>query len=437
MPRDGNGAESTEYSIAAAHCLALGGYTRPKRFAVEALLLFAQSRLFMNLDIPPDIATTISLVVRLASKLGYHREPEAFAMSAFEKEMRRRTWSLCIQIDLLTAFQFGLPSTVQYPTWDTRRPSNLLDSDFDEETVVLPSSRPDTELTDIMFYNAKHLLVAVFEKVMRNALDTSNEANLHVDELDAEIRRTYAALPDTLRPRPMDESMVDLPWLIVTRLCVAFMFQKCLCVLHRRYITQGRVASIRTCYEASSEIARLFTDAYGEFLPGGQNETERWFLSSITWHDFLLGTTSLCLVVCALSQSNFGIEIDGPGTLELLRKCQKPCIDQSARSADTARAAKVVGATIALFEAQMDQAQSEASLSANRGQYSGVASGCAGYGNGVQAAAIQPGMQDSADMVGGFDWGWEGDLSRPMEDPSWSYLEQFLNLQPDEPMNGL
>jgi hypothetical protein len=150
LPRNENDAEDTKYSIAAAHCLAIGGYAKPKRFAVEALLLFAQSRLFMHLDIPPDVATMMSLVVRLASKLGYHREPKSFSMSEFEKEMRRRTWSLCIQIDLLTAFQFGLPSTVQYPTWDTRPPSNLLDSDFDEETVVLPLPRPDTELTDIV-----------------------------------------------------------------------------------------------------------------------------------------------------------------------------------------------------------------------------------------------------------------------------------------------
>jgi hypothetical protein len=289
----------------------------------------------------------------------------------------------------------------------------------------------------MMFYNAKHRLVVAFEKVMRNTLDTSDEASLHVDELDAEIRRTYAALPETLRPRPMAESMVDLPWLIVTRLCVAFMFQKCLCVLHRRYVTQGRVASIRTCYEASFEVARLFTDAYGEFQPGGQNESERWFLSSITWHDFLLGATSLCLVVCALSQSSFGVDIDGPGTLELLRKCQKPCADQSTRSADTARAAKVVGATIALFEAQINRAQLEAKLSANHCQSSGVPSSQAGYQNIAAAAAIQPGTQDGVDMLAAFDWGWEGDLSRPIEDPSWSYLEQFLNLQPDEHMNDL
>lgn len=148
--------DASRYSIAAAHCLAVGGYTRPKRFAVEAILLFIQSQLFTSLDIPPYVATVMPLIVRLATKLGYHREPTNFSMTAFEKEMRRRAWSLCLQLDLLIAFQFGLPSTVQYPTWDTRPPSNLLDSDFDEDTMVLPAARPDNELTDLLFYNGMY-----------------------------------------------------------------------------------------------------------------------------------------------------------------------------------------------------------------------------------------------------------------------------------------
>lgn len=436
MPRNDEDVDA-KYSTAAAHCLVIGGFSRPKRFAVEALLLFAQSRVFTRLDIPPEVATLMSLVIRLASKLGYHREPERFSMSTFEKEMRRRTWSLCIQLDLLTCFQIGLPSTVQYPTWDTKPPSNLLDSDFDEDTMTLPAPRPDTELTDIVFYNAKHRLVVVFEKVLRNTLNTNEDADLQVDELDNEVRKTYAAIPEILHPRPMSESTVDPPYLTVTRLCVAFMFQKCRCVLHRRYVAQNRLVSIRTCYEASMQLVRLFTDAYAEFQPGGQNESERWFFSSITWHDFLLGATSLCLIVCVLSQNNFGIDIDGPRTLELLRKCQQACVEQSSNNADTRRAAKVVRATVALFEAQIDQAQSEASLFAKQDTAYAVPSEQIGFGNVTHSSTLRTSMPGDADMPGVFDWGWDDDLSRPIEDPSWSYLEQFLNLQPDESMNDL
>jgi hypothetical protein len=441
MSPSGGDTEGIRYSTAAAHCLAIGGYFRPKRFAVEALLLFAQSQLFTSLDIPPDVATIISLVTRLASKLGYHREPESLFFSPFEQEMRRRTWSLCIQLDLLAAFQFGLPSTVQYPTWDTRPPSNLLDSDFDEHSPVLPLPRPDTELTDIAFYNAKHRLVVVFEKVLRNALTTNEEGSIQVDHLDAEIRQTYATLPEILRPRPMSQSVVDPPWLTVTRLCVVFMYQKSLCVLHRKYVTIGRIVSIRTCYEASSALVRLFVDAYEEFKPGGQNESERWFLSSITWHDFLLGSTALCLVVCASSQSNLDIDIDMPATLELLRKSQQACMEQSKRNSHTQRAAKAVGATVVLLEAQYVQSRFQlggANLYANQNASSGIYTAQAGRENAAQTLAILPGVQESADLSGVFDWGRDENLSRSTEDPSWLYLQQFLNLSnTDEFMSDL
>lgn len=427
-PQNDGDTSSTQYSIAAAHCLAVGGYTRPKRFAVEALLLFTQSQLFTSLGIPPYVATIMPLVVRLASKLGYHREPTNFSMSAFEKEMRRRTWSLCLQLDLLVAFQFGLPSTVQYPTWDTKPPANLYDTDFDEDMVELPASRPDTEMTDILFYLGKHHLVIAFEKVVRNALNTSEQADLEVDALDAEIRQVYASLPKVLLPRPMSDSTVDPPWLTVTRLCVAFMYQKCLCVLHRRYVAQGRIHSIRTCHEASMELARLFTDAYAEFQPGGQNESERWFFSSITWHDFLLGTTSLCLVVCELSQRSFGIDIDGPATLGLLRKCQQVCTEQSDRNLDTKRAAKVVKASIALFESQIDQVQSEANFPPNQPSGLFMPSTNGGFQNIFSTNSL---------TQRAFDWDWEENLSQPVEDTSWAYLEQFLNIQPDQLMGDM
>ena len=429
-PQNENDTEIGSLAVAAAHCLAIGGYTRPKRFAVEAILLFIQSQLFTTLDIPPYVATVMPLIIRLASKLGYHREPTNFSMPAFEKEMRRRTWSLCLQLDLLVAFQFGLPSTVQYPTWDTRPPSNFLDTDFDEDTEVLPTPRPDAEITDILFYNGKHKLVIPFEKVIRNSLSTSEEADMQVDELDAEIRQTYALLPKILLPRPMAESVVDPPYLTSTRLCVAFMYQKCLCVLHRRYVTQGRTASIQTCYEASTELTRLFVDAYGEFRPGGQNESERWFFSSITWHDFLLGTTCLCLVVCVLSQRSFGIDVNSTATLNLLRRCQQTCSEQSDRNLDTQRAIKVIGASIALFESQIDQVQSEASLSADQPML--IPPARVGYQNTARNSNGQGGTDSSA----AFNWGWEEEMPGA-SDPGWAYFEQFFNFQADEPMSGL
>lgn len=271
------------FITASAQCLALGEYFRPKRFSVESLLLFVHASCVTRLETTTDLGLILSMVIRLATSIGYHRDPQHLPLSAFEKEMRRRTWSLCIQLDLLISFQLGLPSNIQFPTWDTQPPRNLRDSDFDEDTNELPPARPDSEPTDILFYIAKHKLTAVFEKVLRHTLSTEVNQPTNVDELDTEIRNTYSALPEILRPRLMADSVVDPPVLIVTRLCVSFMYYKCLCVLHRPYVARGRASSFKSCHEAASSIVRYISDANKEFRPGGQLETERWFMGSITW----------------------------------------------------------------------------------------------------------------------------------------------------------
>ena len=273
-----------------------------------------------SLSTSTDSELLCSMLIRLATKMGYYRDPDDLGLSAFEKEMRRRTWSLCMQLDLLISFQAGLSSNIQYPTWDTRPPRNLRDSDFDEDTTELPSARPDSDMTDIVFYIAKHRLMTVFEKILRHVLSTRVDNAAIIDELDAELRRTYTSFPQNLRSRPMADSIVDSPPLIVTRLCVFFLYQKCLCVLHRPHVTRGRVTSIETCYDAASSIVRYFNDTYKEFFPGGQLETERWFMSNITWHDYLFGVIALCVVLCASSRTSAPSPVRFAETLELLQR---------------------------------------------------------------------------------------------------------------------
>lgn len=97
---------SVKFSTASAHCLAIGEYFRPQRFAVEALLLYAQSICLTSVDISPDLGVLFGTLVRVATIMGYHRDPDSTRndISAFDGEMRRRTWSLCMQLDMLVSF---------------------------------------------------------------------------------------------------------------------------------------------------------------------------------------------------------------------------------------------------------------------------------------------------------------------------------------------
>jgi len=421
LPDSGPSLPTGRYAAAAAHCLIAGEYQRPRRFAVEALLLYLQVECVCCLDIPDDICTLFGLLIRLATKAGYHKEPGSGTFSPFEGEMRRRTWSLAMQLDLLLSFQAGMPSTVQFPTWDAQPPTNLQDSDFDEDTLVLPQARPATMDSDISFYISKHKLMVVFEKILRHALGPLDNDGKIVNALDNELRTTYTALPEMLRPKLMTESVFDPPADIVTRLCVFAIYAKSLCVLHRPYVTQGRPESVLTCYAASSDLLRYFCDAYTTFQPGGLNESERWFMGSITWNDFLLASMVLCLVLCVTSQKALGVDIDHEQTITLLRKANAACTEQATRSRDARRVMKLLEHVIARYGQFRAQTASP----------------------GLSREIVIPGLSASSSIPvttmesdpmftgdAAFDDAWlpNDGPSGLTHDPSWVYMEEFLQL---------
>lgn len=411
-----SGKRVLQFSTAAAHCLVIGSYHRPQRLAVESLLLYAQARCIGSIDISPNLAVIFGTLGRLAVTIGYHRETDRFQldMSAFEREMRRRTWSLYMQLDLLVSFQLGLPSSIQFPTWDTSPPTNLQDSDFDEDTIELPPARPESEPTELLFYISKHRLMAVFEKILRHSLSVTDQPIEELEMIDQELRNTYEALPPVFKPRPMADSVVDSASVIVTRLCVTFIHQKCLCALHRKYVPRGRLDSVRTCYYSASDLVARFVDMSKEFEPGGQLESERWFMGSISWHDFLLGCTVLSLVICSTrnweASSACTAIVDVVASIELLQSA-KPLLrqQQSADSKDTRKVARLVEATVTKFGDQGFPLTGRENPS---------------YAEPWQS--MQPSMGDR-----NTDFLWNEATMWTTEDPTWTYMEQFLELPSD------
>ncbi|KAM0811347.1 hypothetical protein AB5N19_11703 [Seiridium cardinale] len=408
--RDDGPHPGNQFSVAAAQCLAIGEYFRPKRFSVEALTLFTQAQCLTSTELPADIGALSGLITRLATRMGYHRDPDRFKLSPFDKEMRRRTWSFCMQLDVIISFHLGLPTGVQYPTWDTKIPSALADSEFDEDSLELPPVQANNDINHLSLYLAKHKFLAVLEKILRHTLSTSPDAS-DVEKLDAEVRAIYDPLPEPLKPQSMADSVVDSANLIVTRLCVSFVYYKCLCVLHRPYVTQGRLESIAICYEAATHLTGDFVDAYYEFTPGGQAETESWFLSAISWHDFLFGTMALCLVLCTASRGPGHPIIDRTASLRLLDKARKLCIDQEARRQDTRRVLTLVDTVIAKLGLEDDSSPNYML----EGSDSLI---------GIPMAKLQ----DFQIMNWDPTWDTGETMTGLAQDSSWDYFEQFLNV---------
>jgi hypothetical protein len=98
------------YQELSAAALALADYTKPKRYTVEALMAHATCEYLKQDDSHLRLWLLMSIVMRVALRMGYHRDASHFPnLSPFEGEMRRRLWTLVYVFDVLESYQLGLP----------------------------------------------------------------------------------------------------------------------------------------------------------------------------------------------------------------------------------------------------------------------------------------------------------------------------------------
>merc|ERR1711977_290080 len=117
---------------------------------------------------------------------------------------------------------------------------------------------------------------------------------------DTRLRELKNNMAAHLQLRPIEECTHDPATLLMQRFNLDIFWQKTMCVLHRKYIARARqntryAHSRRACVDASMEILRHQAQLYKESEPGGRMRTMKWFISSLTKHDFLLAAMIVCL----------------------------------------------------------------------------------------------------------------------------------------------
>jgi Fungal specific transcription factor domain len=192
----------------AGQALITGKYHKARPYSVEAVLLYAQCKYLQKEDPDADAWNIMGISARLAMRMGYHRDPRHFAsISPFEGEMRRRTFFIVETLDLLLSFQAGLPAVIHEEECDTEPPSNLFDEDFDEDCKILPSSRPPTDPTPMLYFWCKSRFAKLLKRVIRHALSVrSYEETM---KLDSELHEMHSEVPPSLQIRPLSLSFTD------------------------------------------------------------------------------------------------------------------------------------------------------------------------------------------------------------------------------------
>ena len=293
----------------------------------------------------------MSLIVSVALRAGYHRDPCHFpSLTLFEGEMRRRAFLSIRQFDILGAWQLGLRTNVQAAWTDVQKPLNLHDEDFDLDTKVMPPSRPDDDVGPTLFEIAKDDLYRVIERILAEQLRSRHIPEDMVWQLDSDLRTAFDKIPKTLK-LPSDGSVPpgDQPQLIFMKMKTSLLFNKGLCALHRANMNtrnRSQSKSMKICVQAANTMLYEMVYIFEESGPGGRLFRDRWMRTSIHSGDFFFAASILCWVLCT---KRAGTDLECPfvegqqdNVFNHLVSAQQICDKQAQGSAEARHVSKAL-----------------------------------------------------------------------------------------------
>ncbi|KAJ4288152.1 hypothetical protein N0V90_012169 [Kalmusia sp. IMI 367209] len=293
-------AMSTEYRDYTAQCLAAADITSPITNMLETMVLHAYADYARSRDAQAGMIVSTGIIVRLAMRMGLHRDSGPYAgITAFQGEMRRRVWAAIRSMDLLFSAQVGLPPVVRPRDTNTEIPRNIFDDELFEDMKVLPPSRSEEEATPTLFLiNRTRLIYKLGEAIELTEVLTCASYE-EVMKLDNQARELHDRISPHLKIRSMDEAARDPSTLIMQRFTLDLLYLKIICVLHRKFISASRVNprfsySRRACIDASMKMLQHQATLHRECQPGGRLRNVKWFISSLTTVDFLLSAMIVC-----------------------------------------------------------------------------------------------------------------------------------------------
>ncbi len=291
------------YREKTVQCLVLGNYIKSAPYTIPTLILYFTSEQFRFRDTQLGTWVLLAMIIRIALRLGFHRDPSHSPnISPFDGEMQRRVWITIVQLDLATSAQAGLPRMLREELYDTAEPRNLRDADFGEDTVTLPPPRPEADFTQMSYWNAKTRILFAAGKIMDINSSMRSYPYAETMRLDRLLHEAYLTIPPTLRPRPISESIIDPPDILLGRIFLDQLFHKATCVLHRKYLAlasydEQYIYSRQCCITSSLKILQHQSFLDHETQAGGRLHQDRWKLSSLMNYDFLLAATILCVIL--------------------------------------------------------------------------------------------------------------------------------------------
>jgi hypothetical protein len=370
----------------------LANYTKTPPYTIEAFLLYFGTEFIRSADSQFSVYMLVGLMVRLCFRMGYHRDPSRFPnISPYRGELRRRKWLVIMSLDLITSAQAGLPRMIMPFMHDTQEPRNLDEDDLYEDMLELPPSRPENELTQLLY----SILLTRVRRVQARILDlvnnTSQPPYREIADIDIEIRRVFDGIPQSSKANTVEDFGSTLSPDAMRRLYLDLAFLKAELMLHRPYLVLGRsetryAYSRRVCLNASIEMLRFQSRIDAEVQPGGKLCSPGWRISTVSWYmsstvaqDFLLATTVLVLELDAdlvspilqapeLIESGMRLDHPPPTREEIVDSLRSACRIWS-RASRRSQEARKVATAVKLVLSKVDNSRVQTVDSAHSGSH--------------------------------------------------------------------
>lgn len=172
---------------------------------------------------------------------------------------------------------------------------------------TLPPSRGIDELTPCSYMRAKLRITRIFADATELSHATVPPSYEDMMELDRKLEDAKSQIPPLLQMPGISEVVTDPAEQLMCRFNLDLLYLKTKTVLHRRYMERpfdqlspeeqmiGIGVNRKTCVDCALRVLQHHHTIYTASQPGGQLESVKWYMGSISTHDFLLAAMVICL----------------------------------------------------------------------------------------------------------------------------------------------
>ena len=284
-------------------CLAASDYTNPTTNVMKTMLFYIECEMYSTQDGGIEISCVLGIAIRLAMKMGLHREWKAHAeLSPFHAEMRRRLWACLHCLDIIYSLQVSLPSTIRQEDCDCEPPRNIRDEDFDRHSKAIPPSRPSTDVTEVSYLIAKRRLVLTVDRVLKATEVKGDLSRDEIRKLEDAMLSSRNAIPPYFQMTFATKAGPISYHLKNQRVHLDRLVHLSQCVLYRRFLSRGHndeklMHYRRSCIDSALALLSQQADLYTTW--GASVDTpisiRKRHLFSLTSQDFFLA--GMCIAI--------------------------------------------------------------------------------------------------------------------------------------------